>query len=71
MFPQEAGKSYEEYMEEYYAMDCEDVIGGDLHTRFKYRETVSNDFGLTVEEVMAYTACLTPYRVPFALDLEY
>lgn len=44
-------KTYDQYMEEYYKMDCEDVIGGDLPTRFKYREVVPNDYGLTVEEV--------------------
>jgi hypothetical protein len=32
-------------------MDCEDVIGGDLPTRFKYRQVPPNDYGLTVEEV--------------------
>ncbi|CAB3244382.1 unnamed protein product [Arctia plantaginis] len=50
--PTVAEKSYDEYMEEYYKMDCEDIIGGDLPTRFKYRQAVPNDYGLTVEEIL-------------------
>jgi hypothetical protein len=62
-------------LEEYYNLDCEDVIGGGgskLKTRFKYTSVPKEDYGITEEEIyllddaqlnkMVNIKLLKPYR---------
>lgn len=46
------GGKLDSLLQEYYDLDCEDIIGGGkIKTRFKYKTVAKEDFGLTEEEI--------------------
>ncbi|TDH68001.1 hypothetical protein CCR75_002481 [Bremia lactucae] len=49
---EEMERAKQQYMDELYGLDYEDLIG-EMKCRFKYRQVQNNDFGLTVDEIMA------------------
>ncbi|KAF1790096.1 Kri1-like, C-terminal [Phytophthora cactorum] len=49
---EEMQREKQKYLDELYGLDYEDLIG-DIKCRFKYRQVQNNDFGLTVDEIMA------------------
>lgn len=43
--------SFEKYIDEYYSLDCEDIVSG-IPTRYTYNKVLPNDYGLTIDEVL-------------------
>eukprot|EP00921_Rhytidocystis_pertsovi_P008297 GHVQ01013607.1.p1 GENE.GHVQ01013607.1~~GHVQ01013607.1.p1 ORF type:complete len:625 (+),score=97.46 GHVQ01013607.1:430-2304(+) len=64
-------KATSEYMKEYFDVDFEDIVGGDLPIRFKYTSVEAKDYGMTTEDILdkpdselnsrVSLKCLAPY----------
>jgi len=57
-------RTAQQYMDEYYALDFEDLLGGDLPTRFKYRQVDASGFGVTDEDLLKLSDKELNVRVP-------
>jgi len=42
----------DKYLEEFYNLDFEDLIAGEIPTRFKYESVAANSFGMSIEEML-------------------
>lgn len=45
-------KEVDDLLDQYYSLNFEDIIGGDLPTRFKYQKTEPEDYGLSPVEIL-------------------